>query len=181
MRPEDRRLFKIVSVLLRFPDQDLMDSLPSVRAALEDGSSGAPGKRCRVFIDYFETHSLVQLQEEFSRFFDFSPETCLNMTYHLYGEGRERGSALAGLIELYRNSGYEILGSELPDYLPLLLEFLSVCDEDAGLKIIGEWADQVKKLAHRLKESGSPYMVLLETLWEVFTESEHLERQVGHG
>ena len=181
MRPEDRRLFKAVSVLLRFPDQDLMDSLPSVRTALEDGSPGARGRRCLVFTDYLEMHSLMQLQEEFSRFFDFSPETCLNMTYHLYGEGRERGSALAGFIELYRNSGYEILGSELPDYLPLLLEFLSVCDEDAGLKIIGEWADQVEKLAHRLKESGSPYAVLLETLWEVFTGSEHLERQVGHG
>ncbi len=181
MRPDDRLLFKIVSVLLRFPDQELMDSLPSVRAALEDGSSGAPGKRCRGFIDYLETHSLVQLQQEFSRFFDFSPETCLNMTYHRYGEGRERGSALAGFIELYRNSGYEVLGSELPDYLPLLLEFLSICDEDAGLKIIREWADQVKKVAHRLRENGSSYAVLLETLWEVFTASEHPERQAGHG
>lgn len=181
MRPEDRRLFKAVSLLLRFPDQDLMDSLPSVGAALEDGSSGAPGKRCRVFIDYLETHSLMQLQEEFSRIFDFSPETCLNMTYHRYGEGRERGSALAGFIGLYRNSGYEILGSELPDYLPLLLEFLSICDADAGLKIIREWADQVKNLAHRLKENGSPYAVLLETLCEIFTGSEPPERQVDHG
>jgi nitrate reductase delta subunit len=123
----------------------------------------------------------MELQEEFSRLFDFSPDTCLNMTYHRYGEGRERGSALAGFIELYRSSGYEILGSELPDYLPLILEFLSVCDEDAGLKIIREWADQVKKLAHHLNENGSPYAVPLETLWEVFTESEYFERQVGHG
>jgi len=181
MRPEDRRLFKIVSVLLRFPDQDLIDSLPSVRAALEDCSPGAPGRRCLVFTDYLETHSLMQLQEEFSRIFDFSPETCLNMTYHRYGEGRERGSALAGFVGLYRDSGYEILGSELPDYLPLILEFLSVCDEDAGLKIIREWADQVKNLAHHLEENGSSYAVLLETLWEVFTETEDPERQVGHG
>jgi nitrate reductase delta subunit len=181
MRPEDRCLFKAVSLLLRFPDQDLMDSLPSVRAALEDGSSGAPGRRCRAFIDYLETHSLMQLKEEFSRFFDFSPETCLNMTYHRYGEGRERGSALAGFIELYRNSGYELLGSELPDYLPLILEFLSIGDEDASLKIIREWADQVKNLAHRLKESESPYAAPIEALWEVFTEPDDPERQVGHG
>ncbi len=181
MRPEDRRLFKAVSVLLRYPDQDLIDSLPSVQAALEECSPGAPGKKCHGFVDYLEAHSLAHLQEQFSRIFDFSPETCLNMTYHRYGEGRERGSALAGFIELYRNSGYEILGSELPDYLPLVLEFLSICDEDAGLKIIRQWADQVKELAQHLKGKGEPYAVLLETLWEIFAGSEPPERQIGHG
>ena len=181
MRTEHRRLFKVVSILLRFPDQDLLGSLSSVRAALAGCSPGAPGERCHAFIDYLETHSLVRLQEEYSRIFDLSPETCLNMTYHRWGEGRERGLALAGLIGLYRNSGYEILGSELPDYLPLILEFLSVCDEEAGLKIIKEWADQVEKLAQHLKKNESPYAPLLETLCELFTVSEHPGRRVGHG
>lgn len=181
MRPEDRLLFKVVSILLRFPDKDVIDSLPDLGAALEGCSLGARAKGCHVFIDYLGAQSLVQLQEEFSRIFDLSPETCLNMTYHRYGESRERGSALAGLTGLYRNAGYEILGSELPDYLPLILEFLSICDEDAGLKIIKEWADQVEKLAHDLKKNESPYAALLETLWEVFTVSEHPGRQVGHG
>jgi|WetSurMetagenome_2_1015567.scaffolds.fasta_scaffold278481_2 nitrate reductase molybdenum cofactor assembly chaperone NarJ/NarW len=181
MRPQDRLLFKVVSVLLRFPDEDVIDSLPSVGAALEGCSLGARIERCHEFVDYLETHPLVQLQEEFSRIFDLSPETCLNMTYHRYGESRERGSALAGLTWLYRNAGYELLGSELPDYLPLILEFLSICDEDAGLKIIKDWADQVEKLTHDLKKTESPYAALLEILWEVFTVSEHPGRQVGHG
>ena len=181
MRTEDRQLFKVVSILLRFPDQDLIDALPSVRAALKDRSPGAPGVRCHAFIDYLGTRPLVQLQEEFSRIFDLSPETCLNMTYHRCGEGRERGLALAGLIGLYRNSGYEIVGRELPDYLPLILEFLSICDEDAGLKIIKEWGDQVQKLAQHLKKDESPYAALIEALWELFTESEHPGREVGHG
>ena len=181
MRTEDRQLFKAVSILLRFPDQDLIDALPSMRAALEDRSPIAPGGRYHGFIDYLGTHPLVQLQEEYSRIFDLSPETCLNMTYHRCGDGRERGLALAGLIGLYRNSGYEILGSELPDYLPLILEFLSICDEEASLKIIKEWADQVEKLAQHLKENESPYVALLETLCELFTVSEHPGRRVGHG
>ena len=181
MRQEDRLLFKTISILLRFPDEDLINSLSSVRAALEEFPLKAPGGRCHAFIDYLEAHSLVQLQEEFSRIFDFRPETCLNLTYHRYGESSERGSALAGLIGLYRYSGYEILGSELPVYLPLMLEFLSICDEDAGTKIVEEWTDQVEKIAHRLKKNESPYAALLETLWDVFGVSGHPRRQVDHG
>ena len=181
MRTEDRQLFKVVSILLRFPDQDLIDALPSVRAALEDRSPGAPRRRCHGFIAYLGTRPLIQLQEEFSRIFDLSPETCLNMTYHRWGEGRERGVALAEFIGLYRNSGYEIVGRELPDYLPLILEFLSICEEEAGLKIIKKWGEQVEKLAKHLKKNESPYAALIEALWELFTESQHPGRQVGHG
>jgi nitrate reductase molybdenum cofactor assembly chaperone NarJ/NarW len=180
MRPEDHLFFKVVSILLRFPDQDLIDALSSLRAALEDRSPGAPAGRCHAFIDYLGTHPLVQLQEEFSRIFDLSPETCLNMTYHRCGDGRERGLALAELIGLYRDSGYEIVGRELPDYLPLILEFLSICEEEASLKIIKEWGDQVERLAQHLKKTESPYAALIETLWELFTESEHPGREVSH-
>ncbi len=181
MRTDNRFLLKALSLLFRFPDKELIGVLPSLKVELQRHSPGKQFRRCCAFMDYLENNSHLKLQEEFSRIFDFSNGTSLNITYHRWGESRERGSALSGLIELYRDSGYEISGGELPDYLPLILEFLSVCEEDVGLKILLEWGDQVEKLAERISQCESPYSLLMETLCELFADSNDPERQEGHG
>jgi nitrate reductase delta subunit len=86
----------------------------------------------------------------------------LNLTYHRWGDGKERGSALARLLHLYAKAGYEIADGELPDYLPLVLEFLSVGPPESAHEIMAEYHPQVSILASRLAESSSPYAALLE-------------------
>jgi nitrate reductase delta subunit len=176
MRNENRLLFKALSSLLRFPDDDLLGILPGIQAALQGLPVDPHRRRCEVFIDYLRKSSPLQLQEEFSRLFDFSPETTLNITYHRCGDRRERGMALAQLGGLYRDSGYEIVGRELPDYLPLVLEFLSVCPEEACLKIMKESMPQVQRLAQRLKTKHSPYAALIDAIFELFVQPDCPER-----
>lgn len=122
------------------------------------------GPAKEVFADFLidlKNRRLLDLQEEYSRIFDLSAATCLNLSYHKYGDERERGAALARLSGVYREAGYETTARELPDFLPLVLEFLSVCSGQEYAWIIEEYRPQIETLSARLKENGSPYAALL--------------------
>jgi nitrate reductase delta subunit len=72
--------------------------------------------------------------------------------------------ALSELSQLYKDSGYESSTEELPDFLPLMLEFLSVCSSETALRILERYDKHIKGLAQRLRETGSPYGKVLERL-----------------
>jgi nitrate reductase delta subunit len=157
-------VIRIASHLLQYPDGDLFESLSS----MSDWISELPPGRSREVLDNFlmnmQNRKLLSLQEEYSRIFDLNPATSLNLTYHKYGDKRVRGAALARLNQVYRRAGYETAGRELPDFLPLVLEFLSVCPGEEYAWIVQEYRSQMETLSARVKESRSFYA---ELLWVV--------------
>jgi len=161
---EHRSLFKIVSILLLYPQEDLIGSIPELGSAI--GSlQELPGKSaCAVFLSYLQSKPLIRLQEEYTRTFDLNPPTSLNLTFHQLGDSKERGNALAGLIKVYRTAGYETSTGELPDYLPMILEFLSVCPSEYGERILTNFQDSILLVTDRLRSMDSPYVGLLEAL-----------------
>ncbi|MBI5572198.1 MAG: nitrate reductase molybdenum cofactor assembly chaperone [Desulfomonile tiedjei] len=162
---EDRRLlFKLFSLLLQYPDEELKGSVRGLQDGLACFSEVPSVAGCLGFLAYLERTPLVTLQEEYVRTFDLRPATCLNLTFHECGDGKIRGAALADLSQLYKSEGYEPSRVDLPDFLPLVLEFLSVCSPETGSQVLARYAGPIRGLAQRLGQQASPYGHLLEAL-----------------
>lgn len=167
MTETGRLLCKLLSILLHYPDGLLMDSL----GELEDLSAQASVSSAQLiggsFLPYLRATPLLRAQEYYTRTFDLSPATCLYLSWHRLGESKERGAELARLRGLYRGEGLECVAADLPDYLPMILEFASICPGDAGLEVLRDYRPEIEKLHLRLKESQSPYEVLFTLLSEM--------------
>jgi nitrate reductase delta subunit len=168
MTGDERTLLKLVSLLLQYPEATGLDSLASLEGALSEISNPEARAVCSDFLNHLRTTPLLRLQETYSATFDLNPSTSLDLGYHRWGDGKERGGALARLVSLYLEAGYEIVDRVLPDHLPLVLEFLSLCPEEMELEIINEYGSQVATLASRLAEDGSPYAGLLRIVSDNF-------------
>jgi nitrate reductase delta subunit len=166
MTNEECTLLKLASLLLQYPESTLLDSLGSFEAAVSGMSSPDSRAVYSDFLNHLRNIPLLRLQESYTATFDLNPSTSLDLGYHRWGEGKERGGALARLASLYLEAGYEITGCVLPDHLPLVLEFLSLCPEEMALEIIKEYGSQIATLASRLLEDGSPFAALFRLVSE---------------
>ncbi|MCL4500367.1 MAG: nitrate reductase molybdenum cofactor assembly chaperone [Deltaproteobacteria bacterium] len=161
MTEESRLIIKIAAHLFQYPNEALLSSLRLLAPVIAKLSPGASRDALADFCQIFSSQKLIHWQEEYSRRFDLNPATCLHLTYHKYGDCKDRGTALAQLQQLYRRAGYEKTTSELPDFLPLILEFLSICPSEDGAWLQAEYWPQIEGLAKRLQEAGSVYAGLL--------------------
>ncbi len=89
------------------------------------------------------------------------PEHSLHLTHHLFGDDRGRGPALVDLGEHYKGMGMEMRTGEIPDYLPLILEYVATLDEMGARVFLADAAKVLKVLAANLEKSDSPYAPLL--------------------
>jgi nitrate reductase molybdenum cofactor assembly chaperone NarJ/NarW len=157
-----RPAFKVLSMLLNYPEERLIEARQELGDVVNEFSNSIVKLKCSDFLAYLDETPLLKLQEEYTRLFDFNPATCLNLTFHECGESKGRGFALANLSRLYKDAGYELATGELPDYLPLVLEFLSVCNPETCLQILVQYEKHVSSLSHPLREQESAYAGPLE-------------------
>ena len=122
------------------------------------------------FIAYLETTPLIRVQETYTETFDLNPSTCLNLTYHILGDDEKRGKIMSHFQEIYHQEGYETMTGELPDYLPLILEFLSECPESVSTGLLWSYLSPAESLAGLLKDSGNPYSLLLDIVSDFVRE-----------
>ena len=101
------------------------------------------------------------LQQDYVKTFDMVPEHSLHLTHHLFGDDRGRGPALVDLSEHYKGMGLGMKEGELPDYLPLILEYVSILDEFAARMFLADAKKVLTVLAANLEKSGSHYAPLL--------------------
>jgi len=155
---------KVLSLLLQYPDSEIIDALPELERAIGSWSHPKIKTECSQFLAYLQSAPLEELQIEYTAQFDFSPSTCLNLTFHECGDSRKRGSALVYFKELYSREGYHLATSELPDSLPIVLEFLAVCPTEARTTLLSRYGGHIAALAARLKDRSSPYSYPLAAL-----------------
>ncbi len=172
MSEEKLNLLRVLSALLHYPDDRLVASLEELRGVVKEISLTEPQEKCIRFLSYLKDTPLIRLQENYTATFDLSPATCLNLTYHKWGDSRDRGTALVGFHSLYHNSGYESKTGELPDYLPLVLEFLSINRQENNLSFLGQYFDQVETIGSRLQANGNHYAGIFGLVVEVFRKLE---------
>ena len=124
-------IFKVLSALLSYPSSDLVAAAHELRGVLARASGLSPGvvKALQGLIDELEQRDLYELQERYVAQFDRGRQLSLHLFEHVHGESRDRGQAMVDLVDAYRSHGFELAARELPDYLPLFLEFLAQIPE----------------------------------------------------
>ncbi len=151
---------KLLSVLLRYPEKEWITALPSLRRASEKIDEPDLRTVFDRFLSWAASSPPLCLQEHYTGAFDLSPSTSLDVTYHSRGDSEDRGKDLAFLRQVYRCAGYETTTDELPDHLPLVLEFLSTGAEGSQ-QVTSLCAPPVRDLAGKLQAAKSPYADLV--------------------
>jgi len=162
MTDDRRALLKLLSLCLAYPDAEVRGILPEMETAAKGLGDPLARDRLTHFLTRMKAQPLLDLQAHYTAVFDLNPSASLNLTYHLMGEREDRGRALAELIEVYRQAGFAPTVNDLPDFLPLVLEFLSVSAEGEDHELIRSCLTTVPAIAQRLRDSGSMYAGLLE-------------------
>ena len=159
------RLYKIMSALLEYPDQALKAAIPEIADLLQDEVlSAEEAAVIRKFTEWMSEMDVTDLQASYVRTFDMTPEHSLHLTHHLFGDDRGRGPALIDLTEYYREYGLVADGKELPDYLPLVLEFASTLDPVEAKVFLSQTVKVLTQLAMNLEKAESPYAPLVRII-----------------
>ena len=158
--------YRALSLLLAYPSDQLQASAPEILAALaEEGLLSPPLLRALAKLtEELARDDLYALQERYTDLFDRTRSLSLNLYEHVHGESRDRGEAMVALLELYRSHGLDLAASELPDFLPVFLEFLSTLPEDEAASLLGEAGHVLEAMAERLKSRRSPYRAVFGAL-----------------
>ncbi len=160
------RTFKILSLLLSYPTEEIQAAASELTAVL-DQEALLPARmrpRLAALIDELATRDLYDLQERYIHLFDRTRSLSLHLFEHVHGESRDRGQAMIDLMELYEKAGLQIDAKELPDYLPLFLEFLSTQPFGEAQALLREPLHILAALGERLKKRRSPYAAVFRAL-----------------
>ena len=158
--------FKALGALLDYPTPELQAALDEVEQALceERAIPAAELEGVRALIERLRRSDIMDAQEYWIGLFDRSKRLALHLYEHSYGESRDRGQAMVNLALTYRMNGFELHAAEMPDYLPLFLEFLSVIPEVHALRYLTDAIEIIEALRIRLEERDSTYAALLGAL-----------------
>lgn len=158
--------FKALGALLDYPTVELQAAADEIEQALceERVLSTADLDGVRSFIDRLRCSEIMDLQEYWIGLFDRSKRLALHLYEHNYGESRDRGQAMVNLALTYRMNGFELNAAEMPDYLPLFLEFLSVIPEVHARRYLTDANAVIEALRIRLEKRESTYAALLSAL-----------------
>lgn len=158
--------YRALSRLLSYPDVVLQAEADALVGAMQ--AEGIIPERIirslRKLAQSLAGMDIYEAQAMYVDQFDRSRTLSLHLYEHVHGESRERGPAMVGLVELYKSHGLEINVSDLPDYLPIFLEFLSVIPDADAASLIGEAAHVIEAIGERLKKRQSPYRAIFGAL-----------------
>jgi nitrate reductase molybdenum cofactor assembly chaperone NarJ/NarW len=158
--------YKVLAALLVYPEQEVIDSLDEMAAVLDRERALPRADRRAVgeLMARLRALDLMEAQADYVGLFDRSPSLSLHLFQHSHGDSRERGEAMARLVDHYRSKGMEVTASELPDFLPLFLEFLSTQPAGEARDLLAQAVDIVALVGERLAQRGSPYQAVFRAI-----------------
>ncbi|MEV0590390.1 nitrate reductase molybdenum cofactor assembly chaperone [Nonomuraea cavernae] len=155
---------RAAGLCLRYPDQTLLDRLPLIRAALAETGTHPPVAAVSEFAEHLAGQELLRAEEHYVSIFDTRNRRSLHLTWWTDGDTRRRGFSLAAIKARYRAHGLTPPGSdELPDYLPVVLEYATLERED-GAELLQEHRGGLELLKFALIGAATPYARLLEAV-----------------
>jgi len=160
------RTFRALSALLAYPTAELQAAVPQIRQVIAAEGVIPLGQALTLepLLDSLAGDDLYDLEERYVLLFDRSRTLSLNLFEHIHGESRDRGGAMVDLLETYRAGGFDLIGPELPDHLPVLLEFLSTQPLAQARDILADAGHILVALAERLARRESAYAPVLAAL-----------------
>ena len=162
------KTLKILGYLLTYPSREQITALPEFSNLLkrEKWLSAESLESLGHLMGWMGEQDLLDLQEEFVALFDRTPSLCLHLFEHVHGDSRDRGQAMVDLSSLYKDSGLLINTEEMPDFLPLFLEYLSMIEVTEATENLGEIVNVLGVLMGRLENRKSPYAAVFKSLIE---------------
>lgn len=157
---------RTLAALLAYPSADLQAHAGELRDALAAEQLLSPGERRRLepMLRRLESEDLLDLQAAYSELFDRSRSLSLHLFEHVHGDNRERGQAMIDLGRQYMESGFFLEASELPDFVPVFLEYASCLPQDEARETLAQPAHVFAALAERLGKRGSDYAAIFRAL-----------------
>ncbi|MCB2149532.1 MAG: nitrate reductase molybdenum cofactor assembly chaperone [Deltaproteobacteria bacterium] len=160
----------VLSVLLHYPDEELFNRLDEISSVAEHSRPAEIWSAIQAFVNELNTHSLIQVQERYTAVFDIDPKTTMNMTWHAFGDNEKRAAALAHLQHNYEQAGWTRITGELPDYLPMMLEFLAICPHPEHTAAVWQCLQGMQLLVARLEKKAPVYADLLQPIVRMAAE-----------
>jgi len=153
--------YKLASVLLQYPTRALFDGLDELDAAARSAPRAARG-HLAAFLAWLRATPPHEVAQHYVETFDLRRRSALYLTYYRHGDTRRRGMALLAFKTAYRAAGLEPDGAELPDYLPVVLDFAAVAP--AGEDLLRRHRADLELLRRALREAGTPYARLVDAV-----------------
>jgi nitrate reductase delta subunit len=159
-------VLRALGALLSYPRPELLDALPEIADVIRGSALLKPRGRDNVLALIAELASLDGLtaEERYVDLFDRGRATSLYLFEHLHGETRDRGQAMVELKRVYEQAGFDLATSELPDYLPVLLEYLSCRDLNETRDMLDDCAELLRRIGIGLLRRNSRYAAIIQAL-----------------
>lgn len=169
---EARLTLRVLAHVLRYPDAELRSHIPELQEALRS-EAALPATRLvelLALLQHLATQSSLDVESEYVELFDRGRRTALHLFEHVHGDSRDRGPAMVDLIQTYEKAGLLMGASELPDYLPVVLEFASTQPPQQAQEFLSEIAHIVRVIFSALLKRNSPYASVLAAVLELAGE-----------
>ncbi|MDQ7050561.1 MAG: nitrate reductase molybdenum cofactor assembly chaperone [Enterobacterales bacterium] len=160
------RILKVIARLLDYPSPELFNAAPDLIQVVNEDSYITIDTKNRLvnFINQLTSRDIFDAQETYDLLFDRGRSLSLLLFEHVHGESRDRGQAMVNLLDVYRGKGFEVESSQLPDYIPLYLEFLSEQKNDFAQQWLGDICHLLAMLSERLIKRKNGYAILFNSL-----------------
>jgi len=160
------KTYKILALLLSYPDKELQEFLPEIEMMLREDALLQENEIEKVaqFVEIYATKNLLQWQGQYVQLFDFSRSVSLHLFEHVHGLSKDRGQAMVDLMDEYAEQGLEMHTGELPDYLPVFLEFLSTRSSAKAAQLLSEPVHIIQAIYNTLDEKENSYRLIFAAL-----------------
>jgi len=157
---------KVLSLLLSYPEAETLAALDEMVAVVEQENLLLDDHKKSVLalIDTYRGADLLDMQEAYVALFDRGRFLSLHIFEHVHGESRDRGQAMVNLLQMYEAHGFEMSTHELPDSIPLFLEFLSQQEQAEAVQLLHDAMPVLSLLGARLAERGSEVRAIFDAL-----------------
>lgn len=178
-------VFKVASALLAYPDAAGLAARAQLAAAVEHLADSPGRDQLRRFLRWLDSADPTVVAAHYVEVFDLRRRCCLYLTYYTDGDTRKRGMALLALKDRYRRAGLRLESTELPDYLPVMLEFAAIAPGQGDAALI-EHRHGLELLRIALHDADSPYRAVIDAVAAVLprpsrADLEHVRQLIKQG
>jgi nitrate reductase delta subunit len=166
-------LFKALSALLSYPTREMRQALPEIADVVRATRLLAPREQSGLLdlVEELNRGDLLEAEERYVDLFDRGRALSLHLFEHLHGDSRDRGEAMVDLKRVYERAGFDLAARELPDYLPVVLEYLSCRNHAEAQAMLADCAHILTTISRSLIARSSPYAAVLQALLVIAGES----------
>ncbi len=170
--PRASKSLRVLARLLGYPDAELRADLADMRTALHEEKALAPQRLAELdaLIDTLARKEALEIEAAYVELFDRGRATSLHLFEHVHGDSRDRGPAMIDLAQTYEKAGMYLAEGEMPDFLPVLLEFTSTQPPAQAREFLAEMAHIFNAIFAALQQRESVYASVLGALLELAGE-----------